>query len=158
MKKATTPENSTINQLAELANLTPRRVYQLCQEKKLPPVQQGRIPMLDGIRQLFLWFARDGENLQREKLRLATAARKLAEMKAEEAEASQNRTWTLTIDVVRMFQAIVARMEQMPGRAKSEAGLSDAQSATLQKLLDETRCQIARDIENMKPQKGKEAA
>jgi hypothetical protein len=151
------PETITISQLATLANLTPRRITQLGEEGKIPRADNGRLPMVQSIKELFAYYQRDAEQLSREKLLKTAAERRMAERKDRELAAAQNKEWTLTSDVVNICRAVVARMEAIPGRAKSEAGLTDTQSATLLKLLDEIRGQIADDIEKMKP-KGKEAA
>ena len=68
----------TTDDLATLAGLTPRRVRQLSDEGKLPPITGNTLPMLDAIKALFQWFARDGELLAAEKLKIATeTARRL---------------------------------------------------------------------------------
>ena len=151
MKNETPSAIITAEQLAGLTGLTKRRLYQLADEKKIPPADNGGFPMLETIRQLFAYFQRDGEQLSREKLRLATAARKLSEMKAEEAEALQNRTWMLADDARQMMRMAMNSIEQLPGNVRSQAGLTDLQTATLQKNIDDYRNQLAADIEGMKP-------
>ncbi len=145
----TSPATITADQLAYLSTLTTRRLYQLAEEKKIPPADNGRFPMVETIRQLFLWFQRDGEALSREKLRLATATRKLAEMKAEESEAAQRKRWILATDHMRMISAIVQKMEQAPGKIRSEAGLSDSQTAVVQRVLDAARSEAADEVSAM---------
>jgi hypothetical protein len=118
----------------------------LAEEGKLPAPNNGCFPMLATIQQLFLWFQRDSENLTKEKLRLATAARKLAEMQVEEAENVQNKRWFPTDKMLEMFRAVVNRLEQLPGKTRSEAGSNEAYERILQKHIDDVRHQIAADI------------
>ena len=75
------PQPATISgeQLAGLCNLTKRRLYQLAEEQKIPPAENGNFPMLTTIRRLFEFYQRDGETLQREKMLKTTAERKLRE-------------------------------------------------------------------------------
>jgi len=80
-KSMPTPQPATISgeQLAGLCNLTKRRLYQLAEEQKIPPAENGNFPMLTTIRRLFEFYQRDGETLQREKMLKTTAERKLRE-------------------------------------------------------------------------------
>jgi hypothetical protein len=65
--------------LAELSNLTARRIYQLAEEKRIPPAVRGRFPTRDAVRRRFEFYQRDGETLQREKMLKTAAERKLRE-------------------------------------------------------------------------------
>jgi hypothetical protein len=151
MKTETPSATISAEQLAELSHLTKRRLYQLAEEKKLPPADNGRFPMVESIRQLFLWFQRDSENLQKEKLRTATANRKMAEMQAEQAEAVQSRLWFPTDKMLEMFRAVVNRFEQLPGKVRSETGANEVYERILQKHVDDVRRQIACDIADLGP-------
>ena len=68
-------------QLAALANLTKRRLYQLAEEGKIPPATNGQFPMLASIKALFNFYQRDGEEIQKEKLKKLTAERQRLELK-----------------------------------------------------------------------------
>ena len=154
--KHTTPSPATITgpQLAALTTLSVRRLYQLAtDEKKIPAPENGRWPLLETVKSLFSYMQREGENLQRERLRKVTAEAKLAEMKEEEIRAAQEKRWMLTQDTLNILRALMARLEQWPGKLKSEAGLNETQGAVAQKLLDDLRSQVADDIEAMKPAK-----
>lgn len=72
-------ETITAAELAELSNLSQRRIYQLVEEKRLPPAVKGRFPLQASVRQLFQFYQRDGETLQREKMLKTAAERKLRE-------------------------------------------------------------------------------
>lgn len=67
--------------LAALANLTPRRLYQLAKDNKIPPPINGSFPMLATITALFAFYQRDGEEIQKEKLKKLTAERQMTELK-----------------------------------------------------------------------------
>jgi len=98
MKKKNTPDTPTpapaaamiaADRLAELCNLTPRRLYQLAETGKIPPASNGQFPMLASITALFSYYQADGVEIQREKLAKLTAERKITELKLalEEGES-----------------------------------------------------------------------
>jgi phage terminase Nu1 subunit (DNA packaging protein) len=147
----TSSENISIQELAELSGLTVRRLYQLIEERKIPSAVNGSFPMLATVRQLFCWFRRDSENLQKEKLYLATARRKKAERENEEAEAIQSKLWFPTDKMLEMFRIVVNRFEQLPGKVRSEGGANEVYERILQKHVDDVRRQIASDIAELNP-------
>jgi len=73
------PETITVNQLATLANLTPRRIRQLGEEGKIPKAENARLPMVQAIRELFQFYQRDSVSIEREKLLKTAAQRRLIE-------------------------------------------------------------------------------
>ena len=81
MRKTQTasPETITVFQLASLANLTPRRIRQLGEEGKIPKPENGRLPMVQAIRELFKFYRRDSVTIEREKLLKTAAQRRLIE-------------------------------------------------------------------------------
>jgi hypothetical protein len=81
MKKTRTAssETITVNQLATLANLTPRRIRQLGDEGKIPKAENARLPMVESIKLLFQYYQRDSATLERERTLKTCAERKLRE-------------------------------------------------------------------------------
>jgi arsenate reductase-like glutaredoxin family protein len=145
------PDSISAAELASLANLTERRLRQLAAENKMPQPKQGRFPLPGALRDLFTYFRRDSAAAAQEKLRTLAAQRKLVEMKAEQAEAVQLNTWCLASDVLDDFRMITNKLEQFPGRLRSEAGLNDTQANLAQKLMDDIRNEIADGIERRTP-------
>src|ERR1017187_4297199 len=105
MQKTNTasPETITTNQLATLANLTPRRIGQLGEEGKIPRAENGKLPMVQSIKALFAYYQRDAEQLSREKLLKTAAERRMAERKDREAQAVQSKTWIRADDHFKMI-------------------------------------------------------
>ena len=58
--------------------------------------------------------------------------------------------WLTWEDHRKVLSTLVNRLEQVPGKARSEAGLSDAQTAIVQRMIDEARSDAARDVRGMK--------
>ena len=84
--KPTPPEPTaatiTADQLAHLSNLSKRRVYQLAEEQKIPPAQNGHFPMIEAIRALFSYYQQDERTkMGTERTRLLTAQADLAELR-----------------------------------------------------------------------------
>jgi hypothetical protein len=73
------PETITVNQLATLANLTPRRIRQLGDEGKIAKAENARLPMVESIKLLFQFYQRDSVTLEREKMLKVCVERKLRE-------------------------------------------------------------------------------
>jgi len=104
MKKKSTPKSPApaahapavamidAEKLAALANLTKRRLYQLANENKLPPPINGQFPMLASIKQLFAFYQRDGEEIQKEKLKKLTAERRMTELKLAKEQGRMMET------------------------------------------------------------------
>ena len=117
MKKKTatpTPKPATVatisaEQLAGLANLTKRRLYQLAEENRIPQATDGSFPMLATITALFSYYQRDGETLQREKTLKTAAERKLREHQLGIAE----KQYMPTADVGRAASNIGATIRTM---------------------------------------------
>jgi phage terminase Nu1 subunit (DNA packaging protein) len=70
------PALITAEQLAALTDLTKRRLYQLAEERKIPPAENGRFPLLETIRALLRHYrtaAAQQHELRAAQTRLATA-------------------------------------------------------------------------------------
>jgi hypothetical protein len=116
----TTPAVAMIagEKLAALANLTPRRLYQLAKDNKIPPPINGSFPMLATITALFAFYQRDGEEIQKEKLKKLTAERQMTELKL----ATQQGRMAETAEVKRqigegvgyMFSELERRTRELP--------------------------------------------
>jgi hypothetical protein len=78
----------TLNELANLSNLTPRRLRQLSEEGKLPKITGGALPMPDAVSQLFKHYQKDSEELTRERLLLVTANRETRQLELAAAKGS----------------------------------------------------------------------
>jgi hypothetical protein len=78
--------------------------------------------------------------------KLREEARKLRRAN-ERAEKLESRELMPTADHHAIVGAIVARVEQVPGKAQSELGLSPAQVEQLRRMLDEARESAAKEIE-----------
>jgi hypothetical protein len=96
------------DRLAELCNLTPRRLYQLAETGKIPPATNGQFPMLAAIAALFNFYQRDGEEIQKERLAKLTAERKMTELKL----ALEQGNSIPTEDVVEAWSDVVLMMKQ----------------------------------------------
>jgi hypothetical protein len=109
------PETITVNQLATLANLTPRRIRQLGDDGKIPKAENARLPMVESIKALFEYFQRDSATLEREKTLKVCAERKLRERELASLEGTLCDTGVaqLAVTAVAMkYHAIVkARMD-----------------------------------------------
>jgi hypothetical protein len=128
MKKKSTPKAPTpaapapavamidAEKLAALANLTKRRLYQLANENKLPPPTNGQFPMLASIKQLFAFYQRDGEEIQKEKLKKLTAERQMTELKL----ANQQGRMMEIAEVLRQVHAGVGAMFEELERMERE--------------------------------------
>jgi hypothetical protein len=137
--------------LCALTGLTDRRHRQIADEGYFPPPVAGEYQLNATIAGLFKYFQKDDARLSREKLRLAVAARKLAERRNEEAEEVQAKRWFPTDKMLEMFRAVVNRFEQLPGKVRSETGANEVYERILQKHIDDTRHQIASDIGELIP-------
>jgi phage terminase Nu1 subunit (DNA packaging protein) len=73
------------------------------------------------------------------------------ERRNEEEQAVREKKWVLAADMCDILRMITNKLEQYPGRARSEAGLTDTQSGVIQKLMDGIRNEIADSIEKMGP-------
>ena len=67
----------------------------------------------------------------------------------EKKESIKNRTWMMVDDHMRIISAIVQKIEQLPGKARSELGLSDSQTSGLIRLLDAVRSESSEVIAAM---------
>jgi hypothetical protein len=137
--KTPSPETITINQLASLANLTPRRIVQLGEEGKIPRPENGRLPMVQSIKELFAYYQAEGQTLQREKMLKTTAERKLREHelgvtegKLINAAIAQN---TLNAALKRYHGVVKTELERLKIRAITDfhasLGLTDVQKVAL---------------------------
>lgn len=95
------------DRLAELCNLTPRRLYQLAETGKIPPAINGNFPMLASISALFSFYQRDGEEIQKERLAKLTAERKMTELKL----ALEQGNSIPTEDVIEAWSDVVLMMK-----------------------------------------------
>jgi phage terminase Nu1 subunit (DNA packaging protein) len=96
------------DRLAELCNLTPRRLYQLAETGKIPPASNGQFPMLATITALFSFYQRDGEEIQKERLAKLTAERKMTELKL----ALEQGNSIPTEDVFEAWADLIMMMKQ----------------------------------------------
>jgi|ERR1039458_8132005 hypothetical protein len=141
MRKTQTesPETITVNQLATLANLTPRRIRQLGDEGKIPKAENARLPMVESIKQLFGCYQRDSVTLEREKTLKTCAERKLRERQLAtlegtltDARIAQN---TISCALKTYHGLVRTRLERLEIRdivAQHVAlGLSDEQKSAL---------------------------
>jgi hypothetical protein len=69
------------------------------------------------------------------------------EMENEQKRKLAEKEIMLTEDHYRQVSAIINRIEQVPGKARSELGLSDAHVTGLRRMLDECRNAAAEEIE-----------
>jgi hypothetical protein len=104
----TTPTVATISieQLAGLANLTKRRLNQLADDNKIPQPTNGIFPMLATITALFSFYQRDGEEIQREKLKKLTAERKITEQELDVTTGDLINRATAEIDAIGIVQRL----------------------------------------------------
>lgn len=65
-------------------------------------------------------------------------------LKAEKLLAEE---WMEVSDLHKILSLIATRLEQIPGKARSELGLSDSQVLALRRMMDEAREVAAKDIE-----------
>jgi predicted transcriptional regulator len=79
--------------------------------------------------------------------KLREEARKLrrANTRAEKLESEE---LMLTVDHQAILAAVISRIEQVPGKAQSEIGLTGGQVVQLRRMLDEARESAAKEIEN----------
>ena len=84
-----TPQNTQetigIRALATMTNLTPRRLHQLAQERRIPTPNDGQWPMADTIQALFRYYQHTSEEYSRERVLKLAAQRKRAELDLERA-------------------------------------------------------------------------
>lgn len=64
----------------------------------------------------------------------------------EEAEATQKKTWILISEHHEILTAVVNRLEVMPGKARSELGLSESQAEGLRRMIDEIRKEASTEV------------
>lgn len=132
--------------LAELCNLTPRRLYQLAETEKIPPASNGQFPMLATITALFNFYQRDGEEIQKERLAKLTAERKMTELDLAQAEGAAIPTATVIDEwsdlVVMMKQRLLSAGHNLQSTGKLsldqrlavDAAISDALSELARKI------------------------
>lgn len=68
----------------------------------------------------------------------------------EEAAAVQSEQWMEVEQHHKILSAVVSRLENIPGKARSELGLSDTQAVGLRRMLDEARTEAAAKVREMK--------
>ena len=142
-----------VEQLAQLCNLSKRRLYQLAEENKIPTPANGMFPMLITITQLFGWYQRDGEQLAAERLKIATEQSRRLRYRNDETEGLS----MAVTDAVRQAGEAEAYYFAELSRAERElptmlGGLSPDQVAeVLRKFLSDLR-QKSRDKFAVKPE------
>jgi hypothetical protein len=72
-------------------------------------------------------------------------------MAREDEERRQSDEWIDAESHSEALASIVSRLEQLPGRFRSELGLSDAQEVALRRALDQIRNEAAEEVETKKP-------
>jgi hypothetical protein len=145
MTTTPTPEPAAIHadQLAGLCNLTRRRLYQLAEENKIPPADNGKFPMLATITALFSYYQADGKNLAHQRLEMANA--KLAELKLKRARREVvllDRVMADWADVTLKFRQ---KILQIPGRIGSQ--LSDTAAAKIaEQVVGDALRELSREL------------
>ena len=126
----TTPNTNTpaviaADQLAGLCNLTRRRLYQLAEEKKIPPADNGKYPMLETITALFAYYQTDEKNKNRQRLEAAQA--QLAELKLKR----EKKLVVPVADVERVATNVIVQLREVilriPRNIGSMTGNAQAQ-------------------------------
>jgi DNA-binding transcriptional MerR regulator len=155
----------TINQLAQRNDSTPRTIKHWIEVLGIKPTRKGKRRFFSEVDEANIKphlrsvkvaeASTNGPNIEADTgLTYAQALMKERAIKErrenEEAEAVQSKRWFPTDKMLEMFAAIVNRMEQLPGKVRSEAGLSETQMAVVQAKVDDTRRQIASDLEGLK--------
>lgn len=69
------------------------------------------------------------------------------------ADMADSREWMRTEDHFRILRALLDRLEQLPGKCKSEFGLSLAQENGLRKTLDQIRSEARDEVATMNHKK-----
>jgi phage terminase Nu1 subunit (DNA packaging protein) len=140
--KTTTNDPATIaaDQLADLSNLSRRRLYQLAEAGKIPPASNGRFEMLTTIRALFSYYQADDENLLAEKIKLTHEQAEIARIKKENllrenipAELVE-RVWAGTILELRS-KILYA---DLPDKVKTDL-LRDLQTIPIDQFFQESK-------------------
>lgn len=143
------PQKSTIpaDELATFANLTARRLNQLANEGKIPTATRGQFPMPATIQALFRLYQADAASIARERLLKLAAQRKLVERKERIAAAIERQTYVETEYHTGFLKMIVQALENVPGRAASQLGLTSQQAVGLRDLIDDIRRDSWAEIE-----------
>ena len=136
--------------LAALANLTPRRLYQLAKDGKIPPPINGNFPMLASITALFAFYQRDAEEIQKEKLLKLTAERKMQELDLQIRvgeihilEDVEKKVWSDTLSPARDGIMNLSRICAAPCNPQDVA--------TATKVLDAYAARILKTINDAVP-------
>ena len=62
------------------------------------------------------------------------------------ADKIEKQEYMAASDVLELLSAFCNRLEQIPGKVKSELGLSDAHTKRIQKMLDEARADVSEKL------------
>lgn len=112
----TTPATIAADQLAGLCNLTRRRIYQIAEEGKIPPADNGKFPMLETITALFAYYQADDKSKNRQRLEAAQA--QLAELKLKR----EKRLVVPLVEVERTWGNIVVQLREVVLRIPHNIG------------------------------------
>lgn len=129
-----TPAAIAADQLAGLCNLTRRRLYQMAEEKKIPPADNGKFPMLETITALFAYYQADDKSKNRQRLEAAQA--QLAELKLKREKrlvvplVEVERTWGNVIvqlreEILRLPRTIASQTGNITAQTIAEAACAD---------------------------------
>ena len=96
MKKSQ-PTETTANEkeLSKMCNLTPRRLRQLAEQRRIPTPSKGQWPLEQTIRDLFRYYQTSGEEYSRERTMKLAAQRRREELKFD----LERKKYVLTCDV-----------------------------------------------------------
>jgi len=61
-------------------------------------------------------------------------------------ERLESREYIQTSEVLKIFSVLCSKLEQVPGKAKSELSLSEEQKVRIQKMFDDARQDAAKEI------------
>ena len=99
------------------------------------------------IQALFRLYQADAASIARERLLKLAAQRKLVERKERIAAAIERQTYVETEYHTGFLKMIVQALENVPGRAASQLGLTSQQAVGLRDLIDDIRRDSWAEIE-----------
>ncbi len=90
--------------LAKWANLSPRRIAQLIEEKRLPAPVDGEMPMPEAVQALFRHYQGTAEQLREQRLRKTTLEAELLETEVRQATGGD----LLPVSIIEQAAAMAA--------------------------------------------------
>lgn len=123
-------ETVTVNEFAEAAGLTARRIRQLSiEEKRIPPIKKGRIELLAGLKSLIAFYQRTPEAMQAERLALVRTTRETKQLELSTAQGNLIRRDVAT----NTGRAVVLKLRDF-FRAENEVGATASRKEKLEQL------------------------